>query len=96
MRLRWGPELGVFVGALIIGSLSNLYARISHRPAAVPLMPGIMLLVPGGIGFQSFASLLHKDVVYGIDTAFTMFLIAAGLVGGLLVANVAVAPRKIL
>ena len=89
-----GPELGVFAAALIVGAASNLYSRLANRPAAVPTLPGVMLLVPGGVGFLSFASLLERDVITGIETAFTMFLVAAGLVAGLLVAQVAVPPRK--
>jgi uncharacterized membrane protein YjjP (DUF1212 family) len=91
-----GPELGVTLAAMMVGVLSNAYARWSDRPAAIPMMPGIIMLVPGGIGFMSLNALLFKDVVAGIDAAFSMFLIAAGLVAGLLLANVAVPPRKAL
>jgi len=59
-------------------------------------MPRIVMLVPGSVGFVSMTALLSKDVVLGIETAFTMFLIAAGLVAGLLLANVALRPRKAL
>lgn len=87
-----GPELGLFVGALVVGSASNLYARFLHRPAAVTLVPGILLLVPGSVGFRSLTSLLDQQVVLGVETAFKMVLIAVALVAGMLVANVIVPP----
>ena len=90
----FGPELGAFVGALTVGVASNLYAYALRRPASVTLVPGILLLVPGSIGFRSLSSLLDREVVTGVETAFTMVLIGAGLVAGLLLANVLVPERR--
>jgi uncharacterized membrane protein YjjB (DUF3815 family) len=86
-------ELGMFVGALAAGLASRLYARATGRPDAIPLVPAILLLVPGSIGFRSFAQLLERDVVLGIETAFKMVIIAISLVAGLLVAH-ALVPRR--
>lgn len=91
-----GPELGVFVGALVVAMTSNLYARVLDRPSVVPLFPGIMLLVPGSIGFRSLSSLMAHDVVSGVQTAFTMILVAIALVAGLLIANDIVPARRAL
>ena len=92
----FGPELGVFLAALLVGLGSNLYARVLDRPASIPLIPGIMLLVPGSIGFSSLFSLLADDLVSGMDAAFTMTLVAVALVTGLLVAHVVLPPRRTL
>lgn len=91
-----GPELGAFVGALLAGVSSNLYARLLHRPAVIPLFPGIMLLVPGSIGFNGLSDLMAHDVVSGVQTAFTSVLVAVALVAGLLLANDVVSPRRAL
>jgi uncharacterized membrane protein YjjP (DUF1212 family) len=87
------PELGMFLGALAIGLASRLYARLTRRPEVIPLVPSILLLVPGSIGYRSFASLLHSDVVLGIETAFRMILVAVSLVAGLLLAK-SLAPER--
>lgn len=79
------PELGMFLGALAVGLASGLFERLTGRPAAIPLVPSILLLVPGSIGYRSLASLLERDVLFGIETAFRMLLIAVSLVAGLLV-----------
>jgi uncharacterized membrane protein YjjP (DUF1212 family) len=91
-----GLELGVFVGALLVGAASNLYARLLDRPAPVTQVPGILLLVPGSIGFRSLSSLLDREVVLGVETAFKMILMAVALVAGILVANIVVPPRRTL
>lgn len=89
-----GPELGAFVGAFIVGGFSNLFARVFNRPASVTLVPGIMLLVPGSIGFQSLSLLAARDVISGVELAVTVGLVAVSLVTGLLVANAVVPPRR--
>ena len=88
-----GPELGAFVGALVVGVGGNAYARWLGRPAAVTIVPGILLLVPGSIGFRSFASLLERQTVLGVEAAFRMTLVAISLVTGLLFANIVLSPR---
>lgn len=88
------PELGAAVGGFAVAAGSNVYARLADRPAMVPLVPGLLLLVPGSMGLRSMTSMLERDVVSGIDTAFAMILVAVSLVAGLLMANASVPPRR--
>lgn len=88
-----GVELGTFAGSFAVALASSAYERWRRRPAAVVLVPGIMLLVPGSVGFRSFTSLMERQALAGIETAFSMFLTAAALVAGLLVAGV-IAPER--
>ncbi len=92
--LLFDTALAALVGALVVGALSNLYDRWGRGPAAVPLVPGVLLLVPGSIGYRSLASLLDQDVVVGVTAGVTMILTAVALAGGLLVASVIVPPRR--
>ncbi len=89
-----GPELGVLVGAFIVALVSNLLARRLRRPASVTLVPGLVLLVPGSIGFRSLSSFIERDVLSGTEGIFRMFLVATSLVGGLLLANAVLPPRS--
>jgi uncharacterized membrane protein YjjP (DUF1212 family) len=85
-----GLELGMFVAAFGVALASSAYERWRQRPAPVVLVPGILLLVPGSIGYRSMSALMERDTVSGIDTAFTMILTAVSLVAGLLIAGVLV------
>jgi len=85
---HFGPQLGVFLGALTVGLAANLYSRVLRRPGAVLRVPGILLLVPGSIGYQSLAFFLVQDVASGMEAAFRTAIVAVALVGGLLTANV--------
>jgi uncharacterized membrane protein YjjP (DUF1212 family) len=89
-----GPQLGAGFGALAVAICSNLYERWLNHPATVPLVPGVVLLVPGSMGFRSFAALLDSKVVVGVDTAFGVVMTAIALVAGLLLANTLVPPTR--
>jgi uncharacterized membrane protein YjjP (DUF1212 family) len=88
-----GVELGAFAGAFAVAVASRLYERWRHRPAATVLVPGLLLLVPGTVGFRSLTSLMDRQVLAGIQAAFSAMLTAVALVAGLLVAGV-VAPES--
>jgi len=89
---KFGLELGMFVAAFGVALASSAYERWLRRPAPVVLVPGILLLVPGSIGYRSVAALMERNTVAGIDIAFTMILTAVSLVAGLLIAGV-IAPE---
>lgn len=91
---HFGPEVGVFIGAIGAGVFSNLHARILDRPAAVTRVPAMMLLVPGGLGFIGLSSLLQQNILEGIETAFKVALVAVALVTGFIVSNAIVPPRE--
>ncbi len=89
-----GPELGPFLGALTVGLTSKIYAQLLRRPSTVTQAPGILLLVPGSLGFQSIASLLDNQIVPGVGIAVRMILTAMALVAGILISNILLPVRR--
>ncbi|HET7421951.1 MAG TPA: threonine/serine exporter family protein, partial [Gemmatimonadales bacterium] len=65
------------------------------RQASIVVVPGILLLVPGSVGFRSLTNLMDRQAVTGIETAFSMILTAIALVAGMLVAGVILPERRI-
>jgi uncharacterized membrane protein YjjP (DUF1212 family) len=91
-----GNGAGVFLAALFACSAGNLYARIFKRPGALIRLPGIILLVPGSIGFRSLTQAFERDILVSLDTGFTLLSILITLVAGLLFGNLLVPPRRTL
>jgi uncharacterized membrane protein YjjP (DUF1212 family) len=87
-------KYSVFVAGLALGAGSNLYARLKNRPALITLLPGILLLVPGSFGYRAMDLMSQNYMIEGINTFFEMFLVAMGLVAGLLFGNILITPRK--
>jgi uncharacterized membrane protein YjjB (DUF3815 family) len=90
-----GVELGAFAGSFAVALASSGYERWLKRPAAVVLVPGILLLVPGSVGFRSLLSLLDRKAVVGLETAFSMIMTAVALAAGLLIASVVVPEARV-
>lgn len=88
-----GAELGMFFGGACVGAMSNVFARLRNRPSSIFQFPGIILLVPGSVGYRSLSFLFERNVVGGLDTAFTMVTLAMALVVGVFFGNMLVKPR---
>jgi uncharacterized membrane protein YjjB (DUF3815 family) len=58
------------------------------------LVPGMILLVPGSLGFFSISHLVQSDVIAAIQTALTMLITALALVFGVLFSNIVVSAER--
>ena len=101
----WGARLGVellgvgmgaMVGAFLAGLVSNMFARWKRQPAVTLLVPSIILLVPGRIGYEGMSLMMENDVMSGVGSVFTALLVGVSLVAGLLLANVMLPARNAL
>lgn len=92
--LYLGPEMGILMGGLCVGAMSNIFARLQDRPSSLFQYPGIILLVPGSMGYRSFSFLFERDVVGGLGIAFGMISMAMALVVGVFLGNILVKPRR--
>ena len=88
------PEFGVLVAGFAIGALGNLYARVAKRPGAVVREPGIILVVPGSVGFRTLSFMFERDLSLGMDMAVTLIALLVSLVAGLLFGDLLIAPRR--
>ncbi len=91
---QFGPAFGVFVGGLVLSALSNAYSRFMNRPGALVREPGIILLVPGSIGFQTLSYLAQRNVHSGTQAAILMVTLLVALVAGLLFGDLLIVPRR--
>ncbi len=89
-----GEQLGAFLGALVVSAGSNLLARWQRTTSMVTQVPGLLILVPGSIGFRSVTSMLGNETVLGIDSAFRVAIVGISLAAGLLAGNVVTGIAK--
>lgn len=103
LATRWGGQIsgalpsapfGVFLGGFILSAMANCYARYAHRPGAVIREPGIILLVPGSVGFSSMSFLLDRNTEIGLNTALLLLTLLVSLVAGLIFGELLVSPRR--
>ena len=89
-----GSTMASFAGALVVGLVANGFARLRDRPASVALTPGLLVLVPGSVGYRALDLFLAHDPAAGMQNAFEMVIAATSLVAGLLCANLVLSPRR--
>lgn len=87
---------GVFFSSLVMAALANVYGRAAGRPGSLVRLPGIMLMVPGSVGFRGLASLMERDYTLGVDTGVAVLSALVALMAGLLFGSVLVPPRRYL
>ncbi|KFN43630.1 threonine/serine ThrE exporter family protein [Arenimonas oryziterrae] len=85
---------GVFFASMVVTAVSNAYGRYWNRPGALIRVPGIILLVPGSLGFRSFNFVFERDVMLGLDTAFGVITALIALVAGILFGSLLISPRR--
>lgn len=86
----------VFFSSLTIAALSNVYGRWKRRPGQLVRVPGIMLLVPGSVGFRALNFVMERDYTLGFDTLVAVLSAILALVAGLLFGSLLIPPRRYL
>jgi uncharacterized membrane protein YjjP (DUF1212 family) len=84
----------VFFSSLLMAALANLYGRLRGRPGTLVRVPGIMLLVPGSVGFRALSFVMERDYTLGFDTLVAVLSAILALVAGLLFGSLLVPPRR--
>ena len=73
----------VFIGAAVVGLLSEIASRSAHAPAINFCIPGIIPLVPGSVAYQAMQKIMLGEYATAASLAFTTvgmtFSIAFGI-----------------
>ena len=80
-------DLGNLVGTILAVVSANLWARRTRRPTSIVLVPAIVMLVSGSIGFRGLASLAGGELVLGIEQFLRMFVVAFTVLAGIMIGN---------
>jgi uncharacterized membrane protein YjjP (DUF1212 family) len=86
-----GNVVGAFVGALAVASAGHVYTYLSGQPDILVKIPGLIVLVPGSMGFRGVHALMQQDNLMGVSLMTNMLLTGAVLAVGLLLAD-SIAP----
>jgi len=89
-----GLEFGVLLAAMSVAVLGNLYGRMFKQSGALIRVPGVILLVPGTIGYHGATALFLDGGANLTDTTLLALRLLIALVGGLLFGNTLLPPRR--
>lgn len=89
-----GLEFGVLLASMSVAVLGNLYGRIFKQSGALVRVPGVILLVPGAVGYHGATALFLDGGANLTDTTLLALRLLIALVGGLLFGNTLLPPRR--
>ncbi|NOR18882.1 MAG: threonine/serine exporter family protein, partial [Xanthomonadales bacterium] len=89
-----GVEFGVLLASMTTAVLANLYGRLYKQTGALIRVPGIILLVPGTIGYHGATALFLDGGATITDTSLLALRLLIALVGGMLFGNTLLPPRR--
>ena len=87
-------NLGNLVGTIIAVVIANLWSRQTGRPTSIVLIPAIVMLVSGTIGFRGLASMAGGDLLVGAQQFLQMFVVAMTIVAGIVVGHTIIRPES--
>ncbi|MDX2092249.1 MAG: threonine/serine exporter family protein [Kofleriaceae bacterium] len=85
----FGEVAGVFVASLVVGIVGNVIGRRLRHSSLAFIVPGLLMLVPASIGFESADNLLAGWTLTGIGTAFDTIVTLLAIAYGFLAATIA-------
>ena len=78
--------------AFVAVVVANFWARKTGRPTSIVLIPAIVMLVSGTIGFRGLATMASGDMALGVHQFFQMFIVAMTLVAGIMIGYKIIQP----
>ena len=87
-------NLGNLFGTIIAVVIANLWSRQTGRPTSIVLIPAIVMLVSGTIGFRGLASMAGGDLLVGEQQFLQMFVVAMTIVAGIVVGHTIIRPES--
>jgi len=88
-----GSNLGNFLGTAGALVFANIWTGRTGRPTTIVLLPAVVFMVSGSIGFRGLVSLSAGDTSLGLHEFMQMFVVALTIAIGLVVGNSITRPR---
>jgi uncharacterized membrane protein YjjP (DUF1212 family) len=86
-------DLGNLIGTIIAVILTNVWSKQTGRPSSILMIPAIVLLVSGTIGFRGLAAMAQGELSLGLQQFFHMFLVAMTIVVGIMIGYTIIRPE---
>ena len=78
-------NLGNLLGTIVAVVIANIWSRQTGRPTSIVLIPAIVLLVSGSIGFRGLASMAQGELALGLQQFFQMFIVSMTSLVGIMI-----------
>ncbi|KAF9438475.1 hypothetical protein BGZ76_007594 [Entomortierella beljakovae] len=80
--LKSRPQISGAIAAFAVGVCGQLYGRLTGRLSYVPLLSGILILVPGSVGVRGILEIIGSDPTQGFSFVLTMIHVSVAITLG--------------
>ncbi|KAG0036507.1 hypothetical protein BGZ82_004106 [Podila clonocystis] len=70
--LKGGPQVTSAIAAFAVGITGQLYGRLTGQLSYVPMLSGVLLLVPGSVGVKGILAIIGSDPAKGFTFVLAM------------------------
>lgn len=83
--MKWNGNIvaASLVGGICVALIAELAAHVQKFPVTIVAVPGIVLLVPGGMAYDAMKALISGDYVNGFGMFIKTLLMAGAITIGL-------------
>lgn len=92
-RLIGGINVGNLVGSVIAVIFANYWSNKYNHAASILLIPSVVFLVSGSIGFRGFVALSSHNIHLGVNDLMQMFIVAITIAIGLSIGSSLYKPK---
>ncbi|KAI1304283.1 hypothetical protein EDD11_005237 [Mortierella claussenii] len=80
--LKSGPQITAAIAAFAVGITGQVYGRLTGQLSYVPLLSGVLLLVPGSVGVRGILAIIGSDPSQGFTFVLTMIHVSVAITLG--------------
>ncbi len=85
---KWDTIVATFAATLVVGVISQLFARSFKMPVIIFSVGGIIPLVPGGLAYDAMRKFVENDNNLAIQFAVQALLLSGAIATGLVFSEV--------
>ncbi|MDT3425718.1 uncharacterized membrane protein YjjB (DUF3815 family) [Paenibacillus forsythiae] len=85
---QWKSVVATFFATVIVGAVSQIFARSFKMPVIIFSVGGIIPLVPGGLAYDAMRRFVEDDYATAMQAAVQAFLLSGAIATGLVLSEV--------
>ncbi|WP_025689932.1 threonine/serine exporter family protein [Paenibacillus zanthoxyli] len=85
---HWKSVVATFFATVVVGVVSQIFARSFKMPVIIFSVGGIIPLVPGGLAYDAMRRFVEDDYTTALQTAVQALLLSGAIATGLVLSEV--------
>ncbi|CAH1055993.1 threonine/serine exporter family protein [Paenibacillus pseudetheri] len=88
LDVEFGPVVATFAASVIVGIVSQFFARSFKMPVIIFSVGGIIPLVPGGLAYDAMRKFVEEDYTLAVEIAVRALMLSGAIAAGLVLSDV--------